>query len=93
MPSICRYTRAARAIWRRLRRSTIDLRWREPIGSARFDFDEAECVAVVSDEIDLGVDDCAAQVAADGKREISGDESIAELIEICGGVRFAEIAE
>ena len=70
----------------------VDFGWREPIGGACFYFDEAECVAVISDQIDLSVDDCAAQVAADGKREVGGDESIAELIEICGGVGFAELA-
>jgi len=71
----------------------VDLRWREPVGRTSLYFDEAEGVAVVGDQIDLGVDDCAAQVAADGKLEVGGDESIAELIEICGGVRFPEVAE
>ena len=47
----------------------------------------------VSDEIDLGVNDRAAQVASDGQSEICGDELIAELFEIGSGVRFAEFAE
>ena len=70
----------------------VDLRWREPVGRARLYFDEAKRVAVVTDQIDFSIDDCAAQVAADGKREVGSDESIAELIEICSGVRFAEVA-
>ena len=71
----------------------VDLWWSEPVGGARFHFDEAECVAIVSDEIDFGFDDCAAQVSTDGQIEVGGDETIADLIEICGGVRFAESAE
>jgi hypothetical protein len=67
----------------------VDFRRREPVGGASFDFDEAECLLIVSDEIEFGVYDSAAQVTADGKREVCGDQSVTELFEIRGGVLLA----
>ena len=45
------------------------------------------------DEIDLSVDDCAAQVAAHREGEVCGHAAVAELFEISDGVSFAEFAE
>ena len=67
--------------------------WRcEPVRAAGFYFDEAERVLLVSDEIDLGVYDCATQVSSDGKSEVGCDEAVAKLFEIRGCVCFAEFA-
>src|ERR1043166_2882175 len=71
----------------------VCLRGCEPVGSTRLHFDEAERVAVVSDDVDFSVDDCAAQVASDWKREVRGDQTITELFEISGSVLLAKFAE
>jgi hypothetical protein len=44
---------------------------------------------IVSDEIEFGVYEGAAQVAADRKREVCGDEAVTDLFEIRGGVLLA----
>ena len=67
----------------------VCLRRRKPIRGASLHFNKAESVLFVSDEIDLGVYDCAAKITANRKREVSGDEAVAELFEICGGVLLA----
>jgi hypothetical protein len=69
------------------------LRWCKPVGSARLHLDEAENVVIISDEIDLSVYECAAKVSSDGQSEVGGDQTIAELFEIGGCVRFTELAE
>jgi len=42
----------------------VHLRRRKPIGRASLYFNEAQCGLLISDEIDLGVYDCTAQVSA-----------------------------
>jgi hypothetical protein len=69
------------------------LRRREPIGRARFHFDKAERFAFVSDNVDLRIDDNAAQISSDGQREVCRDETVSALFEICGGVSFAQFTE
>ena len=68
----------------------VDLRWREPIGRAGFYFNKAKNVIVVGNEIYFCINDCATQVSSDRQSEIGGDQTVAELGEVCGGVCFAE---
>lgn len=61
----------------------------EAVGGARLDFDEADDGAVVRDEVNLGLHDRAAPVAADAELEVRRDESVSVREKVLGRQRFA----
>src|SRR5712692_9561133 len=71
----------------------VDLRRREFVRTARLHFDKAERWAIVSDHINLGIDDHVASVAADRDPEVCRDDAIAGALEMFDGQRFAEPAQ
>jgi hypothetical protein len=70
----------------------VDFGRREPIGRASLYFDKAENVVVISNEIYFRVNNSATKISPHGQSEIGCDQVVAELREVCGGVRFAEFA-
>lgn len=65
----------------------------EPIGAARFDFDETERVGLVSDDVNFGVDDLIPPRTPYRKMNIGRHDVEAVTFEIRDGEMFARRAE
>jgi hypothetical protein len=65
----------------------------EAFGGARLDFDEAERLAFVGDEVDLGLDERAAAVAPDTYTEVRGDQLEAAGAQVFSRELFAAPTE
>src|ERR1043165_2605845 len=65
----------------------------EPVRSARLHFHKAEHRTIVGNQVDLCVNERAAQVSADGKRKVGSRERVAKLFQTLSREPFAALSE